>query len=110
MADLTLTVSPSGVTPQGASSAYAKVTSGVVAGDSTTNAMDSFGATLSRAMEGAVQAGHDADTKTAQAVSGSGSLTDVVAAVTQAELTLQTTVAIRDRVVAAYQQIMQMPI
>jgi flagellar hook-basal body complex protein FliE len=65
---------------------------------------------LSRALDGVVQAGHQADAQAAQAVSGSGSLTDVVAAVSQAELALQTTVAVRDRVVQAYQEIMRMPI
>jgi flagellar hook-basal body complex protein FliE len=33
-----------------------------------------------------------------------------VLAVTKAELALQTTVALRDRVVAAYQEVMRMPI
>jgi flagellar hook-basal body complex protein FliE len=37
-------------------------------------------------------------------------LTDVVQAVTSAELTLQTVVAVRDRLIAAYQEIMRMPI
>ena len=44
------------------------------------------------------------------AIAGTGSLTDVVSAVSKAELALQTTVAIRDRVVQAYQDIMRMPI
>jgi len=44
------------------------------------------------------------------AIAGTGNLTDVVSAVAKAELTLQTTVAIRDRVVQAYQDIMRMPI
>ncbi len=35
---------------------------------------------------------------------------DVVQAVSNAELTLQTVVAVRDRVVNAYQEIMRMPI
>jgi flagellar hook-basal body complex protein FliE len=37
-------------------------------------------------------------------------VTDVVLAVGRAELTLQTAVAVRDRVVAAYQDVMRMPI
>ncbi len=46
----------------------------------------------------------------AQAVTGDADLTDVVEAVTAAELTLQTVVAVRDRLVSAYQEIMRMPI
>jgi flagellar hook-basal body complex protein FliE len=37
-------------------------------------------------------------------------VTDVVLAVARAELALQTAVAVRDRVVAAYQDVMRMPI
>ena len=44
------------------------------------------------------------------AIAGGGNLTEVVQAVSRAELALQTTTAIRDRVVSAYQDIMRMPI
>ena len=75
-----------------------------------TGAADSFGAVLTRAMQGAVETGHQADTVSTQALTGQGSVTDVVLAVSKAELTLQTAVAVRDKVVAAYQDIMRMPI
>jgi len=45
-----------------------------------------------------------------QAISGQGNLTDVVTALSRAELSLQTATAVRDRVVQAYQSIMAMPI
>ena len=48
--------------------------------------------------------------KTMEALTGGGNLTDVVTALSRAELTLQTATAIRDRVVQAYQDIMKMPI
>lgn len=41
---------------------------------------------------------------------GDGELIDLVTAVTSAEVTLQTVVAVRDRVIQAYQDIIQMPI
>ena len=69
-----------------------------------------FGGILARALEGAVETGHAADAQAAQAIAGNGNITDVVAAVSKAELALQTTVALRDRVVQAYQDIMRMPI
>lgn len=50
------------------------------------------------------------ETLSAQSVAGKAELTDVVTAVTSAELTLQTVVAVRDRVISAYQEIMRMPI
>jgi len=46
----------------------------------------------------------------AQSIAGKAELTDVVTAVTSAELTLQTVVAVRDRVISAYQEILRMPI
>ncbi len=69
-----------------------------------------FGGALTRAMEGAVELGRTADAASTRALMGQGSVTDVVLAVARAELALQTTVAVRDRVVAAYQDVMRMPI
>jgi flagellar hook-basal body complex protein FliE len=71
---------------------------------------DSFSSLLGRALDGAIATGTHADAQTAQAISGHGDLTQVVTAVSQAELALQTTVAVRDRVLQAYQDIMKMPI
>lgn len=70
----------------------------------------SFGALLERVAQGALQAGHGADKASAAALSGAGNVTEVVMAVSQAELALQTVVAVRDRVVNAYQDVMRMPI
>jgi flagellar hook-basal body complex protein FliE len=46
----------------------------------------------------------------ANAIIGNADLTDVVEAVTAAELTLQTVVSVRDRMMGAYQEIMRMSI
>ncbi len=95
------------VRPSAAAQAYANVDSGAQAsgGDGA-----SFSATLQRAMQGAVDAGHTADAQAMQALSGTGNLTEVVTAVARAELALQSATAIRDRVVQAYQDIIKMPI
>lgn len=53
---------------------------------------------------------HEGERQSALAVSGDADITDVVQAVTAAELTLNTAVAVRDRMVGAYQEIMRMPI
>ncbi len=99
------------VTPSGAAGAYARVQSGnpgAASGAGATGA--GFGDALSRAMQGVVDSGHQADTQSMQAIAGGGNLTEVVTAVSRAELALQSAVAIRDRVVQAYQDVMRMPI
>jgi len=78
------------------------------AGTSTPAA--SFSDFLSGAMNNAVgtmQAGEQMATKQ---VAGQADIVDVVNAVNSAELSLDTVVAVRDKVIAAYQNIMQMPI
>jgi flagellar hook-basal body complex protein FliE len=45
-----------------------------------------------------------------QQIAGNANIVDVVNAVNSAELTLDTVVAVRDKVVQAYQSIMNMPI
>jgi flagellar hook-basal body complex protein FliE len=100
------TITTINVTPSAAADAYDQVESG--GGASGTGG---FGGALGRALQGVVDAGNDADAKSMQAIAGTGgSLTDVVTAVSRAELALQTTTAIRDRVVSAYQDIMHMSI
>jgi|SRR5580704_18073887 flagellar hook-basal body complex protein FliE len=56
---------------------------------------------------GSIRAGEAA---AAQGAAGQGDIVQVVNAVTSAELTLDTVVAIRDKVISAYQNIMSMPI
>ncbi len=46
----------------------------------------------------------------AKAVTGEADITDVVQAAGAAEITLQTVVAIRDQLIAAYQELMRMPV
>ena len=94
------------ITPSGAADAYARVNRG----DLGATADGGFGAMLQRALNGAVETGHVAESKAMQAIAGDGNLTEVVTALSRAELALQTATAIRDRVVQAYQDIMKMPI
>jgi flagellar hook-basal body complex protein FliE len=71
---------------------------------------DGFEAAIGRAMDQATQASRSAEDTTRAALVGHAGTTDVVMAVTRAELALQTAVALRDRVVAAYQDVMRMSI
>ena len=94
-----LTITPAGVSPSSAASAYGRVNSG--AGPSaSSDAGGGFGSMLQRAMQGVVDAGHQADAQAMQGIAGNANLTDVVTAVSRAQLALQTTTAVRDRVVA----------
>lgn len=70
----------------------------------------SFAEMVSDAAHGAIGAGRHAEQMSAKAIAGTADLREVVTAVTNAEVTLQTALAIRDRVVQAYQDILAMPI
>ena len=70
----------------------------------------SFSDVLSGALSDASNAGRAAELKASGALQGKGDLVDVVTAVQAAEVSLETVVAIRDKVIAAYQDIMRMPI
>ncbi len=69
-----------------------------------------FASVLRRATEDAVEVLREGESETLKAAAGQADITDVVTAVGQAEITLQTVVAVRDRVIQAYQDILRMPI
>jgi flagellar hook-basal body complex protein FliE len=69
-----------------------------------------FGEMLKEATEDVVDKLQAADAQSLEAVAGTASLDEVVMAVTQAEMALNTVVSIRDRVIQAYQEILRMPI
>jgi flagellar hook-basal body complex protein FliE len=100
----TLTVSPSS-----AASAYARVQSGELDAQQDTNG-GGFGDALARAVQGVADAGNKADAESMKAIAGQGNLTEVATAVTRAELSMQTALAIRDKVVQSYQDITRMQI
>ncbi len=70
----------------------------------------SFSELVANAAQGAEGALQKSETVSLQAITGSAGLTDVVTAVTSAEVTLRTVVAVRDRLISAYQEIMKTPI
>lgn len=53
---------------------------------------------------------HQAENQIVSAATGKGDLVDVVTALTTADMTIQTVVAVRDKVIEAYREIMNMPI
>ncbi|MGI9435220.1 MAG: flagellar hook-basal body complex protein FliE [Geminicoccaceae bacterium] len=70
----------------------------------------SFSDLLARSVSDAIDSSRNSESVSVQAASGRANLQDVVEAVNAAELSLQTVVSIRDRVISAYQEIMRMPI
>ena len=70
----------------------------------------SFGAMLRDQIQDVIATGKVAEGQTLKAAAGKADLVDVVTAVNNAEMALQTVVAVRDRMVQAYQEIMRMPI
>ena len=69
-----------------------------------------FAKLLSQAMQGVVDTGKASDQKSLDLVNGKGNLVDVVTSVAQTQVAVEGLVAVRDRVISAYQSIMQMPI
>ncbi|HUA76425.1 MAG TPA: flagellar hook-basal body complex protein FliE [Acetobacteraceae bacterium] len=103
----TLTITPSGVSPGDAASAYARTSEGL--GNTQATGQD-FGTALDNAVSGAITLGDQAEQASIQGIEGKGDITSVVESVSRAELTLQAATALRDKVVNAYQTIMSMPI
>ena len=69
-----------------------------------------FGDILKSAMADAMKASKTAETQIAAQVQGKAQLIDVATAVSSAETSLETVMAIRDQVISAYQEILRMPI
>ena len=91
-------------------SAYQNVDGGQSSAVPSSGGSD-FASLLTRSLDSAVQTGQQAEAQATAAVSGGNTdLTQVVTAVSRAELALQTTTAVRDRVLQAYQDIIKMPI
>jgi flagellar hook-basal body complex protein FliE len=69
-----------------------------------------FGALVQGVLDKFVAQGHAVDAKSTQLAAGKADLIDVVTAVAESEVAVQTLVSVRDKVIAAYEEIMHMPI
>lgn len=105
------------ITPFAAAKAYAAAQKGMGVGDSlgTSGAQGlpqggGFADILKSAMTDAVHASKNAEHQMAAQVAGKTELVDVVTAISAAEASLETVMAVRDQVISAYQEIMRMPI
>jgi flagellar hook-basal body complex protein FliE len=102
-------------TPSIAANAYASLAklgdpSGLAKGASETSAGQSFSALVQEAVGALSKATHNADAQTQAAAAGKANIVDVVTAVAESEVAIDALVSVRDKVIAAYEEIMKMPI
>jgi flagellar hook-basal body complex protein FliE len=69
-----------------------------------------FAKILAESVQGVVEAGKTSDQMSLDLVNGKADIVDVVTAISQTEIAMETMVTIRDRVISAYEEIMRMPI
>ena len=100
-------------TPTVAANAYANLarildTGGAGKGAETSG--PSFSAVLKDAIGSVMDGGRQADQQTVAMASGKANVMDVVTAVAETDVKVSTLVSVRDKVIAAYEDIMKMPI
>lgn len=96
--------------PAQAANAYSTTSKTIEAPGLDTGKTESFGDLLKRTAVESIETMREGEKASAKAVSGEASLPDVVQAITASEVTLQTVVAVRDKMIGAYQEIMRMPV
>ena len=69
-----------------------------------------FGSMVSDAVNNVTELGRAAEATQVDMLQGKANLVDVVTAVAETEVALETMVSLRDRVISAYEEIMRMPI
>lgn len=69
-----------------------------------------FGSVLKDAMTNVTAIGRKSDAQAQDVAMGKANMIDVVTAVAESETAIQTMVAVRDKVIAAYEEILKMPI
>jgi flagellar hook-basal body complex protein FliE len=106
------------VSPVSAASAYAKLARladpsaniAKAAGGGTESKGPGFGQMVKEALGSVVEAGRKSDAQSQAMVAGKANLVDVVTAVTETEVAIESLVSVRDKVIQAYEEIMRMPI
>lgn len=71
---------------------------------------DDFGDLVSTALANVTETGKAADAKATQFATGDAEVVDLVTAVAESEMAVETMVAVRDKMISAYQTILNMPI
>ncbi|HWP26063.1 MAG TPA: flagellar hook-basal body complex protein FliE [Xanthobacteraceae bacterium] len=71
---------------------------------------ESFSSLLKGALAAVNEAGQNADRQAQAMATGKANIVDVVTAVAESEVAIDAVVAVRDKVIQAYEEIMKMPI
>ena len=79
-------------------------------GDETKSQGLGFSDLLQDAVQGLTKSAENSDKNVMAMAMGKADIVDVVTAVAETELAVQTLVSVRDRVITAYQEILRMPI
>jgi flagellar hook-basal body complex protein FliE len=109
------------ITTSGAAGAYAAMqrlarpdtlggASMQTAAQSKAVAPGSFGQLVQEAVGGALDSGKAAELKAIDMAEGKASIVDVVTAVAETEVAVETLVTVRDKMISAYKDILNMPI
>ncbi len=69
-----------------------------------------FTSVLKEALGAVAEVGKKSDTQTQAMAAGKANIVDVVTAVAETDVAIDSVVAVRDRVIQAYEEIMKMPI
>ena len=100
--------------PITATSAYAKLARladpSANLGKAAESAGPSFGSMVKDAIGSVVAAGKKSDGLAQGMAAGKANIVDVVTAVTETEVAIESLVSVRDKVIQAYEEIMRMPI
>ena len=78
--------------------------------DATQSIGNDFASVLEKTARDSVATMRKAETESAAGIAGKADIREVVQAVTNAELTLQTVVNVRDKVISAYNDILHLPV
>ena len=70
----------------------------------------SFSALVKDAVSALSKSTHNSDMQSQAAANGKANMIDVVTAVAESEVAIDTLVSVRDKVISAYEEIMKMPI
>ena len=71
---------------------------------------NNFADMLAQQVQGVVDAGATSDRMAIDMVNGKANIVDMVTALSETEIAIETMVTVRDRVISAYEEIMRMPI
>ncbi len=81
-----------------------------ITGPQATDGGADFGKILAESVQSVVDTGNRADQVSMDMLNGKANVVDMVTAIAETELAVESMVTVRDRVISAYQEIMRMPI